>query len=199
MVLIFTDEQLKELINGNPIGIIFPYDTKNEVEIEAHIRRLYYRIKRIPNIICEAEWDHFGSGYASFVEFFCYEMEHVKRVTTPYGIEEVEIEGVLVNISRLAPVAIFGDDERSKTIRIETGEEIGGCGGSIMGGYQLENVKDRFQPMIRHLTNALAEFNYDVLPIELLNQTLPFKAKIPTIYSEPREYSIADAIFYWED
>lgn len=199
MVPIFTNEQLRELIKGNCIGTTFPYDTKNEAEIEAHIRRLYYRIKRIPNMICEAEWDHFGSGYASFVEFFCYEKEDVKRTTTSYGMEEVEIEGVLINISRLAPVAIFGDDERSKTLRIETGEVIGGCRSSIMGGYALKEVDDQFQPMIRELSKALAEFDYDVLANEYLNQALPFKAKIPTLYSEAREYTIADAIFYWED
>lgn len=134
MFHIFTNKQLQELIHGKIIGTIFPYDTKSDEEIEAHIRRLLYRIKRIPNLICEVEWDHFGSGYASFVEVFCYEREHVKRIATAYGIEELEIEGVLINISRLAPVAIFGDDERSKTIRIETGEVIGGCRGSIMGG-----------------------------------------------------------------
>lgn len=69
----FSNEQLQDLIEGKIVGKKFPYDTINEQEIEGHIRRLFHRINRIPNLVCEAEWNHFGSGYASFVEFFVTE------------------------------------------------------------------------------------------------------------------------------
>lgn len=32
-----------------------------------------------------------------------------------------------------------------------------------------------------------------------MNQPLSFQTEIPTIYREPREYLVMDAIFYWED
>lgn len=130
----FSKEQLQALIDGEIVGNEFPYDTKNEHEVEAHIRRLFYRINRIPNIVCEAEWNHFGSGYASFVEFFCYQKDDVLIVEEKYGLREIKTEGIILDICRLAPVAIMGEDDRYKTIRIETNEDVGGAYGSLLDG-----------------------------------------------------------------
>ncbi len=68
----YSHEQLKSFVKGEIIGESYPYDTKDEKKIEAYIKQLYNRMKRIPNMLCGAEFDHFGSGYASFIEFFCY-------------------------------------------------------------------------------------------------------------------------------
>ena len=71
-------------------------------------------MKLIPNVICEAEWDHFGSGYASFVEFFCYRKEDVMVIKEKekYGILEYEKTGVIIDVSRLAPVCISPEKVR---------------------------------------------------------------------------------------
>lgn len=195
----FSNNQLKELIEGKVIGTTFPYDTNDAQEIEAHIRRLFYRIKRMPNIICEVEWDHFGSGYASFVEFFCYEKEGIIVEENRYDIQDHRIEGVLINISRLAPVAIMGEDDRTKRMRIATKEIIGGSYGSILGRQKLHPIDQKFYPIVKKLAEALEEFDYTLLSIDDMNQPLPFSAKIATLYRTPKEYLIADAIFYWED
>lgn len=195
----FSNNQLKDLIEGKVIGTTFPYDINDEHEIEAHIHRLFYRIKRIPNIICEAEWDHFGSGYASFVEFFCYEKEGIAVEENRHGIQDHRIESVLINISRLAPVVIMGEDDRTKRIRSSTEEVLGGSNGSILGRQKLSHVDQRFYPIMKKLAEALEEFDYTLLSIDDMNQPLPFSAKIATLYRTPKEYLIADAIFYWED
>ena len=90
---------------GEIIGESYPYDTKDGKEVEAYIKQLYYRMKRIPNMLCEAEFDHFGSCYASFVEFFCYRREDVRIIKKKekYGILEYEIKGILINVSHLSP------------------------------------------------------------------------------------------------
>src|SRR5690625_55724 len=121
----YSNEQLQAVIKGEIIGKSYPYDTHNVEEIETYIKQLYYRIKRIPNIICEAEFDHYGSGYASFVKFFCYRKEDVLVVKDKeeHGVLEYEKTGVLLNVSRLAPVFIYGEDERSETVRVETRSE----------------------------------------------------------------------------
>lgn len=195
----FSNEQLQDLIEGKIVGNTFPYDTNNEQEIEAHIRRLFYRINHIPNLVCEAEWNHFGSGYASFVEFFCYRKEDIEVVKEKYGIREIKTEGIIIDICRLAPVAIMGEDDRYKTIRIETNEVIGGGYSSLLGRSNPFYLNDQFQYIARKLKEALQEFNYALLENEVINQPLPFETKIPTIYREPRDYLIMDAIFYWED
>ncbi|WP_062105532.1 hypothetical protein [Bacillus niameyensis] len=195
----FSKEQLQALIDGEIVGNEFPYDTKNEQEIEAHIRRLFYRINRIPNIVCEAEWNHFGSGYASFVEFFCYQKDDVLIVEEKYDLREIKTEGIIFDICRLAPVAIMGEDDRYKTIRIETNEDVSGAYGSLIDGQNRLCISERFQTMEEKLKQALMEFEYELLEVELVNQPLPFQTKIPTIYRKPNEYLVMDAIFYWED
>ncbi|MBK5458234.1 hypothetical protein NST21_25030 [Peribacillus sp. FSL K6-1552] len=195
----FSEKQLKDLISGNIVGNSFPYDTDNEQEIEAHIRRLYYRINRIPNLKCEAEWNHFGSGYASFVEFFCYLKEDVTVVEEKYGRREEKTEGIIIDVCRLAPVAIMGEDDRYKTICIETNEEVGGAYGSLLDGPKRLHLSKKFQSIAEKWKQALKEFDYDILEAEKINKPLSFETKIPTIYREPGEYLIMDAIFYWED
>ncbi|WP_418302763.1 hypothetical protein [Lysinibacillus fusiformis] len=195
----FSNEQLQGLIEGKIVGNKFPFNTNNEREIEAHIRRLFHRINRIPNIVCEAEWSHFGSGYASFVEFFCYRKEDVIVVEEKYGHREIKKDGIIIDICRLAPVAIMGEDDRYKTIRIETNEVVGGAYGSLLGGPNLLDLSEKFRTIAEKLKQALKEFDYVLLEAEKMNQPLSFQTKIPTIYREPREYLVMDAIFYWED
>lgn len=195
----FSNEQLQDLIKGKVVGNKFPYDTKNEQEIEAYIRQLFHRINRIPNLVCEAEWNHFGSGYASFIELFCYQKGDVIVVEEKYGRREIKTEGIIIDICRLAPVALMGEDDRYKTIRFETNEVVGGAYGSLLGGPNLFNLSEKFQKIAVQLKQALIEFNYELLEAEKLNQPLSFQTEIPTIYREPGEYLVLDAIFYWED
>lgn len=194
----FSNKQLQDLIEGKIIESKFPYDTNNEKEIEAHIRRLFHRINRIPNIVCEAEWNHFGSGYASFVEFFCYRKEDV-AIEEKYGMREIETKGMIIDICRLAPVAIMGEDDRSQKTHIETKKVVSGSYGTILDNPNSLLYGSGFQVIERELEQALKEFNYELLTAEEMSQPLPFQAIIPTIYREPREYKVVDAIFYWED
>ncbi|WP_047984329.1 hypothetical protein [Ornithinibacillus californiensis] len=195
----FSNDQLQALIEGEILGNAYPYNTKNEQEIEAHIRRLFYRINRIPNVVCEAEWDHFGSGYASFVEFFCYRKEDMTIVEEKNGLREAKTNGFIIDISRLAPVAIMGEDERYKKTNMETDEVVGGAFGTLLDGPNRLLFDPKFQRFAEQLKLALNEFDYRLLESGELNQPLPFQTKIPTIYRNPNQYKLMDAIFYWED
>lgn len=195
----FSNEQLQALIKGEIVGDTYPYNTNNEQEIEAHIRQLFYKINRIPNLVCEAEWNHFGSGYASFVEFFCYRQEDVTVVEEKYGFKEVKTNGIILDICRLAPVAIMGEDDRYKKIRIETNEVVSGAYGTLLDGANRLVVNENFQSMAEQLKKSLKEFGYVLLEAEKINQSLSFQTNIPTIYRKPNQYKVMDAIFYWED
>ncbi|MDV6377240.1 hypothetical protein ORD22_03065 [Sporosarcina sp. GW1-11] len=194
-----SDEQLQKLIEGKMVGDAFPYDTGDELEVESHIRRLFHRINRLPNVVCKAEWNHFGSGYASFIEFFCYRKEDVMVVEEKYGFQDVEIKGILIDISRLAPVAILGEDERYKKVCIETNEAVSGGHGSILDSPHRLTVSEKLQTFADELKNILKDFDYELLEAEHIEQPLSFQTKIPTIYRPVRQYLVMDAIFYWED
>lgn len=195
----FSNDQLRDLIKGKIIGDKFPYDTGDEKEIEDHIRRLFYRIKRNHKLVCEAEWGHFGSGYASFVEFFCYSKEQVTVLQKKNGVRKEEIHGIIIDICRLAPVAIMGEDIRYKTFLIETNEIIGRGYGTLLDGQNSLTVSVEFQTAAAHLKKSLNEYNYELLHAEGLKRFLPFQEKIPTIYRAKGQYLVMDAIFYWED
>lgn len=197
----YSHEQLKSFIKGEIIGESYPYDTKDEKKIEAYIKQLYNRMKRIPNVFCEAEFDHFGSGYASFIEFFCYRREDIRIIKKKekYGILEYEIKGILINVSRLAPIFIYGEDERARTVRVETKKNIAGAYSPLPGQTNIFHMDEKFSEMMYELFQVLKEFKYEPLAKTYANQVLPFEADIPTFYREPHEYRVLDALFYWED
>lgn len=195
----FTNEQLQNLIEGKIIGQQFPYDTYSEEEIEPHIRRLFYRINRIPNLVCEAEWNHFGSGYASFVEFFCYRKEDVTLFEEKGNRRTLITKGIIIDVCRLAPVAIMGEDDRYKTICTETNELVGGAYGSLLGDPRQLTVGEQLQTVEKALSQALIEFDYNLLEEQHILHPLPFQTNIPTIYRRPKDYLVMDAIFYWID
>lgn len=195
----FSNDELQKLIAGEIIGDIYPYDTNDETEIEAHIKRLFHRINRIPNVVCDAEWYHFGSGYASFIEFFCYQQKDRIVVEEKYGMREIETKGIIIDISRLAPVAIMGEDDRYMKLHIETNKEVSGGHGSIIDHPNSLHVGERLQTIRKELEKALKEFNYELLKAEEIEQPLSFQTTIPTIYRSARQYLVMDAIFYWED
>src|SRR5699024_7569208 len=167
----YAHEQLQAFIKGEIHGDSYPYETNNEEEIEAYLKQLYYRIKRIPNIICEAEFEHFGSGYASFVEFFCYRKEDIvfNKDKEKYGILEYEKTGVLLNVSRLAPVFIYGEDERYETVRFETKEIIGGGSSPLPGQTSIFKVNEKFDEMLQELFQVLKTFGFQALDEEYAN------------------------------
>ncbi len=195
----FSNEQLQTLIEGKVVGDKYPYVTKDDQEIEAHIRRLFYRINRIPRLVCDADWVHFGSGYASFVEFFCYWQEDVTVIEEKHGIQEIQTNGLIIDVCRLAPVAIMGEDERYKTLRTDTNEVVSGAYSSLLDGPHRLVFNEKHRMLSEHVKQSLREFDYELLHTETLNPSLPFQTKISTIYRKPHQYKIMDAFFYWED
>lgn len=195
----FSNEELQQMIDGKSIGHQYPYNTNNEQEIEAHIRRLFYRLIRIPNLIIEAEWDHFGSGYASFVELFCYQKENVLIVKKINDMQKLEIHGIIIDVCRLAPVVIMGEDERFKTIDMITNKEISGGYGTLLDGPIRLHLSEKLLPLERELKLALDEFKYEVLDENTVSQPLSFQTNIPTLYRASPAYKVMDALFYWED
>lgn len=195
----FSEVQLRQLIAGEVIGEEYPYCTKNEDDILNHMRQLYYEFSRMHNIVCEAEWNHFGSGYASYVEMFLYNKKNVHVSINEKAKQRKEVRnGVVINISRLAPVAIIGDDKRYSTYSIKTEEYIGG------GYYPLAKASDikvseELRPLAEKMRDIVQRYGYTLLGEKELILPLPFKANIPTIFTQPRDYTIFDAVFYWMD
>ncbi|MEN2465848.1 hypothetical protein [Ornithinibacillus sp. JPR2-1] len=111
----FTNEELKSIIKGNPVGEFHPYNLA-EYDHEAvndYISSVVGSISAIKNLAIEANFDSYGSGYASYVDVFCYKKDGSSSEQKDY---ELWIDGIRVYINRLAPVAIFGESEIKRVL-----------------------------------------------------------------------------------
>lgn len=135
---------------------------------------------------------------ASFVEIFCYIKEGV-TVEEKYGMREENMEGIIIDICCLASVAIMGMGERFHKIRIETNEKVSGASGFLLDGPHRLYVNEKYQEFAVKIRFALQEFDIELLSAASFSELLQFRAKIDTIYRNPNDYLIMDAIFYWED
>lgn len=201
----FTSEQLQTIISEKPIGNSYPYNTKDDKEIEKYILNLFYSLNCSPLIKCSSEFNHYGSGYASYVDFFCYKKEDCSILQKDYSqksnVSTIEIEGFVIYVSRLAPVAVIGIDTRYHTV-----EKLENRKNGFLGAFTFLQAKDvistppnTLAEEFREVVTKLQDSEYTILDRDYVSQSLPFKAQIPTILSVERDYRIFDAIFYWMD
>ncbi|WPK13299.1 hypothetical protein R6U77_06390 [Lysinibacillus louembei] len=192
----FTNEQLKQLIQGEVIGEIFPYNTTDEQSIFSYLKRIKAELEKSRKIVCEQEPLHFGSGYASYMRWFVYEKSTVIQTQLGNGVVQEDKEGLIVQISMLAPVVLIGTGNKSDNYL--EGKWLS-SGGTFLATPQELLIPPHLNELYEGLQRLFMKYNYTILHKEDVEKPLPFKANIATIFREPREYLIWDAIFYWED
>ncbi|XVQ83029.1 hypothetical protein ACQP2K_29870 [Microbispora siamensis] len=81
--------------------------------LEGYLRQVVADLDRVPGLVVEhAEFEHYGSGYASFVDVFLTRRDGSTRRVDPDGYTTVA--GFSVELCRLAPIAcILSPDKRS--------------------------------------------------------------------------------------
>lgn len=184
----YSNEELQKIIRYESIGDLFPYEGGNDSDIENYIKSVVADLNRSTNIIAEADYDMYGSGYASYVDVFCYRKDGSSTSRKSYG---VTIEGISLYICRLAPVSIYG---YSKITRHSHG------GSSEFLSFDRVNTLPLgdWIEFIEEIVRKVHKYNISILDKEYLTSPLPFDAKIPTILGDA-PYKIFDAFFYWED
>lgn len=201
----FSNEQLQMMISGKTVGDSYPYNTNDKKQIEQYIQDLFYKLNCSKFIQCEAIFDHYGSGYASYVDIFCYKRDGSSKLNEEYIekdlLTSIQLEGLVIYISRLAPVAILGKDIRHKAV-IDTekvkDEFFSGMGMMSKPEEVLDEAPQFFVEEFPEIKQILKNAGYELLEREYLSQPLPFTTKIQT-FTDPRQYKVFDAIFYWMD
>ncbi len=192
----FTEGQLKQLVDGGMIGESYPYNTGDEKQVRAYIKRMQAEFAKY-RILCKPEPEHFGSGYASYAAWFFYKEQDV-RISENRYTRDVEREGLWLNISTLAPVVIIGTGINNDTYAVEGGRWLSGAKSMLQLPEELV-IPARFKELYEQLVRIVMKYQFTVLFKEEMEKPLPFKASIPTIFRKPREYLVWDAVFYWED
>lgn len=192
----FSNEELKALIRGEMIGEVYPYSSKNEIEVSNYLKAIAAELKR-EKIKLYEEPAHFGSGYASYVQWFCYDEMHIEISEDEWTRTE-KIDGLAVAISSLAPVVLIGQMWKIGTYLRETNEYLNG-GQTLFSEPTNLTIDLAHQILAKKLERLFMKYHYTILRPEDVVRPLLFETDIPTIIRDKRQYLIWDAIFYWHD
>ena len=183
-----TEARLRDVIAGRPVGDAWPYADGSTRDIEAHLRRVAFELRGTRRVEVEAELDHYGSGYASYVHVFC---------AKPGGLSTERrdgldwIDGLSVYLCRLAPVAAFGPGRRTRGDKTSSLDFLAPekVGATPAGDWSNE---------LGPIRSVLTRHGLRLLAREDVCAPLSFATTIPTVLSEG-PYRVFDALFYWED
>lgn len=184
-----SEQHLRDVIAQRPVGPAPPYAGGVGAEIEDHLRRVVAALASDGLLDVEADFDHYWSGYASYVDVFC--SKSGGRSTTREGTLE-RTDGLSLYLCRLAPVAAVGPGQTTRQGRSTAGSGFlrpESVGATPDGDWAAES---------RAVSEALSRYGFSVPARAELSAPLPFDAQIATVLSDP-PYQVYDALFYWED
>jgi hypothetical protein len=151
------------------------------------IKNVLHDLEQSKQITVESD-DSYGSGYASYLDVFCFKKDgSSSRVT---GLSTT-IEGIALYLCKLAPVAVMGAMTKTKS------KNAGSS--SFLRPDDLNKLPaGDWHSVVVEIKHKLEKQNIVLLEPKILKQVMPFEAKIPTILGDA-PYKIFDAFFYWED
>jgi hypothetical protein len=175
--MLFSDDDLKRLIEFEPIGA--PFD----------VQRVIRGLMRSRLLEVSVAPDSYGGGTASYFDVFCAKrggQSTVKKDGVDY------IDGIAVYLSRLAPVAVFGP-------MLHTRHPTGGSSSFLTAEIIGDCPAGDWSKEISEITKILTRYyGITILDRADLVKKLPFEAKIPTCFKR-KGYQVFDAVFYYDD
>ncbi|MEU8178248.1 hypothetical protein AB0C14_35730 [Microbispora hainanensis] len=161
--------------------------------VDGYLRRVVADLNRIPELVVEhAEFGHYGSGYASFVDVLLTRRDGSARRVDPVGCTTVE--GLSVALCRLAPIAcILSPAKRS--------HHPAGRGHHSMPS--LDTVAETpilgWEKGCEQISQALNRHRLMLVGPRLLSRPALPRLKIDTKLGDGPLYSIFDVWFHWMD
>ena len=170
-----------EVISNEP-----PWSSGDEGAIDEHLKNLIQKLECTLGVKTKSEWDHYGSGYASYVDTWVY------HATDEFRIGKGDHYcGLIVLLSRLSNCYVLGQ-----------GEKVWSGGGSSSYLPCFEHVDQFDHAGVRELAaaveTALSGCGLNRLSRESVEDFLPAKLTVPTILTNP-PFRVFDALFHWED
>ena len=191
----FTNEQLQAMIRKERISEQYPYSENDDEVLVDYLKPLLVELTRL-KIRYRMESDHFGSGYASYIQLFCYTDDFMK-VTEKDGERQEVRRGLHVLVSRLAPVLIIGNAWEGASFA-QSGKQTGASYSMLDNPSELI-IEPQFTELYNDLEQLFMKYHFTFLRKEDVEPPLPFDAHIPTLSRSKGKYLVWDAIFYWED
>lgn len=159
--------------------------------VEGFLRWIVADLDRMPTLsVHHAEFRHYGSGYASYVDVFITKRDGSMRRSENGW---TNVEGLPLALCRLAPLAaLFNPDVQSS----------GPGGAGSRGLPDLSLVTDAALPgweeEFRQIGQALDRHDIALLDSQVLSLPVKAELRVETVLGSP-PYSVFDAWFHWMD
>ena len=171
------------------VGEAWPYAGGLDGDIEAHLQKMVAAFEQSKFTAVEADFNSFGCGYASFVELFCFKKDG--SFTRRFLGSGQEMTGIVVYVSRLAPVATWGAERRTRHAR--------GGSSTLLSYDTLDTMPDGdWKAVWEEVQAMLTQHGIELASGSQLNTLLPFLAVLETNLGEP-PYRLFDLLFHWYD
>ena len=104
----FSQPEIVSLLDQKPITDEWPWSTGDERVIDGNIKKIVTEICRKCHVLDKTEFNHYGSGYASFVDCWLY------RENDDFRFERGNCYGGLVVLfSRLSNYYVVGEGQKT--------------------------------------------------------------------------------------
>jgi hypothetical protein len=185
-MLILSTDEIADLIRCEELTR-FPPLRRPTVELESFYVRFVREITNITGCAEKTEWNHYGSGCASFIDAWFYFPDGRARGT----LSCEHHHGIYVLLSRLSCFYVVGQGEK-------TWKRNGGSS-YLPHLDSIDSVKHAaLLPLERQIDNFLGAAGLKRLRKADLELTIGPEHKVPTILSNP-PFTQFDALFFWED
>ncbi len=193
----FTKEYLTDIVKGKAKGDFSPFSSGQWEEVDVYLKRVVGRLKDIRSLTLKAEFDHYGSGFSSYVHLYVSKRDKSDvKITLNGKLRTEETNGLMIYLCRLAPYAVFAEGYWSTTYNQE--EWDSGSSHYIESSEVGTLPNSDWQTQLIEIKNRLNEASITVLTKEELDRKLDFDIQIPTILSDP-PYQVFDCFFHWTD
>lgn len=181
-----SESQIDDLIRQRSISGEWPWTTNDESVIDKFIDDIIADIRRKACVQDKTAFDHYGSGYASYVDCWIYRPNDEFRLHAGDNYC-----GLVVLFSRLSEYYVLGEGAKCWK---------GATTSSYLPSFEL--VDQIEHPAVveleRLVSPVLSSRGLCRLRTSDLFSPLPSGVRVPTILADPplRHF---DALFYWED
>ncbi len=178
--------QINNLLRMKSITGEWPWSTNDEATIDQHIKDIVAEVRRKVRLTEKTEYDHYGSGYASFVDCWLYRPNDEFRFHAGDAYW-----GLVVLFSRLSKYYVVGKGQKTWD---------GNRGSSYLPCFEF--VDQISQPAVTAIVGKVCRVldgrGLERLNSDELSELLPGDIQIPTILGGP-PWRHFDALFHWED
>ena len=181
-----TETQIDLLLRQKSISDEWPWRTNDQRQIDKHIRSIVAEACRKLQLEEKAVYDHYGSGYASYVDCWLY------RPDKEFGVGAGDdYKGLVVLLSRLSPYCVIGQGQKSW-------HKTGGASYLPIFDFVDGIEHAAVLALVPRVTKILTSHGLKRLHKSDLEESLRKGLRVPTVLAE-RKFRQFDALFYWED